>query len=106
MRQLDLPVKLIGVNHWPVAIETNRRNHREDADRIHCAGLESALPLTLVPEGRLDLLIAAPSCVFHSRARGGRPVHDQQRMNSWHEVRWCTELRVTHILVENVPKFM
>lgn len=106
MRQLDLPVKLIGVNHWPVAIETNRRNHREDADRIHCADLESALPLTLVPEGRLDLLIAAPSCVFHSRARGGRPVHDQQRMDPWHVVRWCTELRVTRILVENVPEFM
>lgn len=106
MRQLDRPVKLIGVNHWPVAIETNRRNHREDADRIHCADLESALPLTLVPEGRLDLLIAAPSCVFHSRARGGRPVHDQQRMDPWHVVRWCTELRVTRILVENVPEFM
>lgn len=106
MRQLDLPVKLIGVNHWNVAIETNRRNHREDADRIHCADLESALPLTLVPEGRLDLLIAAPSCVFHSRARGGRPVHDQQRMDPWHVVRWCTELRVTRILVENVPEFM
>ena len=106
MRQLNLPVKLIGVNHWPVAIETNRRNHREDADRIHCADLESALPLTLVPEGRLDLLIAAPSCVFHSRARGGRPVHDQQRMDPWHVVRWCTELRVTRILVENVPEFM
>lgn len=106
MRQLDLPVKLIGVNHWNVAIETNRRNHREDADRIHCADLESALPLTLVPEGRLDLLIAAPSCVFHSRARGGRPVHDQQRMDPWHVVRWCTELRVTRVLVENVPEFM
>lgn len=106
MRQLNRPVKLIGVNHWPVAIETNRRNHREDADRIHCADLESALPLSLVPEGRLDLLIAAPSCVFHSRARGGRPVHDQQRMDPWHVVRWCTELRVSRILVENVPEFM
>jgi len=106
MRELGLPVRLIGVNHWPVAIETNRRNHKEHADRIHCADLESALPLTLVPEGRLDLLTAAPSCVFHSRARGGRPVHDQQRMDPWHVVRWCTELRVTRLLVENVPEFM
>jgi DNA (cytosine-5)-methyltransferase 1 len=106
MRELGRPVQLIAVNHWPVAIETNRRNHAEHADRIHCADLESALPLTLVPEGRLDLLIAAPSCVFHSRARGGRPVHDQQRMDPWHVVRWCTELRVGRILVENVPEFM
>lgn len=106
MRQLGLPVEMIGVNHWPVAIETNRRNHKEHADRIHCADLESALPLTIVPEGRLDLLTAAPSCVFHSRARGGRPVHDQQRMDPWHVVRWCTELRVARVLVENVPEFM
>ncbi|MDH1232081.1 DNA cytosine methyltransferase [Stenotrophomonas sp. GD03930] len=106
MRQLGLPVQMIGVNHWPVAIETNRRNHKEHADRIHCADLESALPLTIVPEGRLDLLTAAPSCVFHSRARGGRPVHDQQRMDPWHVVRWCTELRVARVLVENVPEFM
>lgn len=106
MRELGRPVQLIAVNHWPVAIETNRRNHANHADRIHCADLESALPLTLVPEGRLDLLIAAPSCVFHSRARGGRPVHDQQRMDPWHVVRWCTELRVGRILVENVPEFM
>ncbi len=106
MRQLGLPVQMIGVNHWPVAIETNRRNHKEHADRIHCADLESALPLTIVPEGRLDLLTAAPSCVFHSRARSGRPVHDQQRMDPWHVVRWCTELRVARVLVENVPEFM
>ncbi|WP_313242064.1 DNA cytosine methyltransferase [Stenotrophomonas sp.] len=106
MRELGLPVQMIGVNHWPVAIETNRRNHKEHADRIHCADLESALPLTIVPEGRLDLLTAAPSCVFHSRARGGRPVHDQQRMDPWHVVRWCTELRVARVLVENVPEFM
>ncbi len=106
MRQLGLPVQMIGVNHWPVAIETNRRNHKEHADRIHCADLESALPLTIVPEGRLDLLTAAPSCVFHSRARGGRPVHDQQRMDPWHVVRWCTELRVARVLVENVPECM
>ena len=106
MRQLGLPVQMIGVNHWPVAIETNRRNHKEHADRIHCADLESALPLTIVPEGRLVLLTAAPSCVFHSRARGGRPVHDQRRMDPWHVVRWCTELRVARVLVENVPDFM
>jgi len=29
MRQLDLPVKLIGVNHWPVAIETIVNGHQQ-----------------------------------------------------------------------------
>lgn len=106
MRELELSMNLVGVNHWPIAIETNKRNHREHADRITCANLETALPLDHVPEGRLDLLMAAPSCVFHSRARGGRPVHDQQRMDPWHVVRWCTELRVSRILIENVPEFV
>jgi len=105
-RSLGLRMNLVGVNHWPVAIETNRRNHPEHAARIACANLETALPLDHVPEGRLDLLMAAPSCVFHSRARGGRPVHDQQRMDPWHVVRWCTELRVARLLVENVPEFV
>lgn len=106
MRELELAMNLVGVNHWPIAIETNKRNHRDHADRITCANLETALPLDHVPEGRLDLLMAAPSCVFHSRARGGRPVHDQQRMDPWHVVRWCTELRVSRILIENVPEFV
>jgi DNA (cytosine-5)-methyltransferase 1 len=105
-RELGQRMSLVGVNHWPVAIETNRRNHPEHAARISCANLETALPLDHVPEGRLDLLMAAPSCVFHSRARGGRPVHDQQRMDPWHVVRWCTELRVSRLLVENVPEFV
>jgi DNA (cytosine-5)-methyltransferase 1 len=106
LRALGLPMQLIGVNHWDVAIETNKRNHPEHAQRIHCADLETAKPLELVPEGYLDLLLAAPSCVFHSRARGGRPVNDQQRMDPWHVVRWCTELRVKRLLVENVPEFV
>lgn len=106
LRELELGLHLVGVNHWPIAIETNRRNHPEHAARIACANLESALPLDHVPGGRLDLLMAAPSCVFHSRARGGRPVHDQQRMDPWHVVRWCTELRVARLLIENVPEFM
>lgn len=106
LRELGLRMDLIGVNHWPVAIETNRRNHADHAERIHCANLETARPLELVPEGKLDLLMAAPSCVFHSRARGGRPVNDQQRMDPWHVVRWCTELRVKRILIENVPEFV
>lgn len=106
IRDLGRDMQLVGVNHWPVAIETNKRNHPEHAGRIHCADLEAVRPIEKVPEGALDLLMAAPSCVFHSRARGGRPVNDQQRMDPWHVVRWCTELRVKRLLVENVPEFV
>lgn len=106
VRALGGSLTLTAVNHWEVAIETHKRNHPEHAPRTHCADLETARPRELVPEGYLDLLTAAPSCVFHSRARGGRPVHDQQRMDPWHVVRWCTELRVKRLIVENVPEFV
>lgn len=95
---------LTAVNHWPVALQTHAAMH-PGAEHI-CADLESVRPREVVPEGRLDLLMASPTCTYHSRARGGRPVHDQQRMDPWHVHRWCCELRVHRLLVENVPEFM
>lgn len=98
------PLHLVAVNHWQTAINTHQRNHPE---AVHfCADLEHLKPLDAVPGGALDILLAAPACTFHSRARGGKPVHDQQRVDPWHVVRWCTELRVKRLLVENVPEFM
>jgi DNA (cytosine-5)-methyltransferase 1 len=104
LRELGRNPTLIAVNHWAIAIDTHTRNH--PMARHHCTDLEHAKPLELVPEGRLDLLIASPTCTFHSRARGGKPVNDQQRMDPWHVVRWCTDLRVARLLIENVPEFM
>lgn len=98
--QIDLTL----VNHSPIAIETAKRNH-PDAQAL-CVDLEHVRPIQAVPSGWLDLLLAAPSCVYHSRARGGRTVHDQMRMDPWHVVRWCTELRVKRLLCENVPELM
>lgn len=103
-RKLGLDLDVVSVNHWPTAIETHSRNY--PGFRHHCADLESARPIELVPEGYLDALIASPTCTFHSRARGGKPVTDQQRMDPWHVVRWCTELRVKRIQIENVPEFV
>ncbi|QAU22855.1 DNA methyltransferase [Dyella sp. M7H15-1] len=103
-KQMGMQLEVVSVNHWPTAIETHARNY--PGCRHHCADLENARPLELVPEGYLDALIASPACTFHSRARGGKPVNDQQRMDPWHVVRWCTELRVKRIMVENVPEFM
>lgn len=99
-----IEMELVAVNHWPIAIETHSRNH-PDA-RHYCVDLETAKPLELVPEGKLDLLMASPSCVHHSRARGGRPTNDQQRTDPWIIIRWLTDLRVKRLLIENVPEFM
>jgi DNA (cytosine-5)-methyltransferase 1 len=78
------------VNHWDRAIETHKRMHPEA--RHYCQDVASARPIECVPEGRLDLLMASPTCTYHSRARGGRPTSDQQRMDPWHVVTWLTEL--------------
>jgi hypothetical protein len=95
---------LVCVNHWDRAIETHKRMHPEA--RHYCQDVASARPIECVPEGRLDLLMASPTCTYHSRARGGRPTSDQQRMDPWHVVTWLTELRVERLLVENVPEFV
>jgi DNA (cytosine-5)-methyltransferase 1 len=92
------------VNHWDRAIETHKRMH-PDA-RHYCQDVASVRPIAVVPEGRLDLLMASPTCTYHSRARGGRPTSDQQRMDPWHVVTWLTELRVDRLIVENVPEFV
>ncbi|MFN3656811.1 MAG: DNA cytosine methyltransferase [Pseudolabrys sp.] len=93
----------VAVNHWPVAIDTYARNH--PGASVHCVSLDAASPSELVEKGALDLLMAGIECTYFSRARGAKPVTDQQRMSAWHVVRWCTELDVKRLLLENVPEF-
>lgn len=104
IESLGRTMTLTCVNHWDRAIETHQRMH--PGARHYCMDVASARPIELVPEGRLDLLMASPTCTYHSRARGGRPTSDQQRMDPWHVVTWLTELRVARLLIENVPEFV
>lgn len=97
-------LSLVCVNHWDVAVATHAANH-PDA-RHYCQDIATLRPQAAVPDGRLDLLMASPTCTHHSRARGGRPTSDQQRQDPWHVVSWLTELRVRALLVENVPEFV
>ena len=97
-------LKLVCINHWPVAIETHKLNH--PTAQHYVEDVMVADPVKLVPEGYLDLLMASPECRYYSRARGGRPVHDQGRMNPWVIQRWLTSLNVRCLLVENVPEFV
>lgn len=103
LTELGYAPRFVAVNHWPVAIETYAANHA--GARVHCVNLDSAFPAQLVPELKLDLLMAGIECTYFSRARGGKPVNDQQRSSAWHIPRWCTELRVKRLLLENVPEF-
>lgn len=102
-RSLGLPLELLAINHWPIVIETHRRNHPDV--RHLCAAVESVDPRQAVPGGHLDLLMAGPECTHHSSARGGRPINDQSRASAWHILRWLELLEVDNVLIENVPEF-
>ena len=103
IRALDGEMDLVAVNHWPTAIATHTRNH--PTARHYVADVNNVDPEKVVPGGELDLLMASPECRFFSRARGGKPVHDQGRMSAWAVQRWLSALRVRTFLVENVPEF-
>ncbi|MGH9769097.1 MAG: DNA cytosine methyltransferase [Blastocatellia bacterium] len=101
--QKGIGLKLIAVNHWEIAIATHTTNHPE-ADHP-CADLDSVDPRKLIPNGRLDLLVASPECTHHSIARGGKPINDQSRASAWRVVEWCSQITVDHVLIENVKEF-
>lgn len=104
VREMGREIILVCINHWPVAIETHKKNHPEA--RHYIADLSIADPVKIVTEGYLDLLCASPECTGFSRARGGKPTNDQTRMNPWAVINWLTRLDVRCLLVENVPEFI
>ena len=103
LKDLGLSMELVCVNHWPVAIDTHKKNHPEA--RHYVQDIATVRPHLLVPEGYLDLLMASPTCTHHSVARGGKPTSDQQRSDPWHIITWLTELRVKRGIIENVWEF-
>ena len=101
---LERDVDLVGINHDAAAIASHQANH--PWARHVTQDIETAQPRRLFPGGHLHLLLAAPSCVHFSTARGGAPVHDQMRTHAWQVVRWARDLHIDAVLVENVREFM
>lgn len=101
--RLGLDLQLTAINHWPAAVQTHAANHPRAAHL--CMAVEAVDPRTVVPGGRLHLLVAGPECTHHSTARGGKPINDQSRASAWHLLRWCELLQVDHVIIENVPEF-
>ena len=97
-------MELVAINHWNTAIATHAANHPTARHLVEDVSMVD--PEAVVEEGRLDLLMASPECTFYSRARGGKPVHDQGRMNPWAIHNWLTKLDVNCVLIENVPEFV
>ena len=95
---------LLAVNHWNTAIATHQANHPTARHLVEDVSLVD--PEAVVEGGRLDILLASPECKHYSRARGGKPIHDQGRMNPWAVHNWLTKIDVRCVLIENVPEFV
>ncbi len=109
---LGYELDLFAVNHWQIAVDTHRTNHRDlyqNPKRVipssACMEIDSVDPRIAVPGGRLDILCASPECTFFSVARGGKPVTDQGRASAWLILRWAELLYIETILIENVKEF-
>lgn len=92
----------LAVNHWRTAVQTHRANHPHV--RHVCAEIDMVDPRDFVGMG-IGVLLASPECIFHSNARGGRPVDDQRRATAWCVPRWAEVIRPKWIIVENVREF-
>lgn len=102
-REVGMPMKLFALNHWQVALTTHGLNH-PDVQHLW-ADIEGIDPRRVVPGGRLRVLVASPECIYHSRARGGKPINDQRRSSADYVLEWARGLQIDDILVENVPEF-
>lgn len=87
-------------NHWSAAVETHAANHPRTAHL--CQDLHQA-DFSLVPDH--DILLASPSCVGHTRARGKEASHhDAARSTAWAVVSCAEVHRPRAVVVENVPE--
>ncbi|KWI50300.1 DNA methyltransferase [Burkholderia pseudomultivorans] len=90
-------------NHWPAAVEIHAANH-PGATHV-CQDLHQADWATAPSH---DILLAAPCCQGHSRARGktaNNPQHDASRSTAWAVVSALEYHRPPVGLVENVVEF-
>jgi DNA (cytosine-5)-methyltransferase 1 len=94
---------VLAVNHWRTAVLSHQANH--PATRHICARIDDVDPRNDRTLPELDLLLASPECVYHSIARGGRPIDDQKRATPWHVCVWAEAKRPEWIIVENVREF-
>ena len=101
--ELQTPARLTAVNHWTTAINSHSLNHPQ-VNHI-CEPVENLWPARIIPGRRLDLLAASCECTFHSNARGGGPCKEQSRAQAWQLIRWCSDIHVENLLMENVSEF-
>ena len=90
------------VNHWGEAVATHALNHPEAAHV--CQDIASVDPTSMPAH---DIMLASPSCVGHTKARGGeKSHHDACRATADDVLRFAEANRPRAVVVENVPEMM
>ena len=95
---------VIGVNHWPRAVESHSANF-PDAEHL-CMDAGRVDLYSLRKRHDIRYLLASPECTNHCRAKGGRPYSEQSRATAWEVVRYAEFLKPESVFVENVEEFM
>lgn len=103
-RDLSLKPRLTALNHWDVALETHKLNH--PWARHILQDIRKVDPVDAAGGRPISLLTTSPQCIYHSNARGGKPVNDQERQAAFVAVHWIRVLRPVSVLMENVPEFV
>ena len=90
------------VNHWGEAVATHALNHPEAAHV--CQDIASVDPTSMPAH---DIMLASPSCVGHTRARGKEQAHhDACRATADDVLRFAEANRPRAVIVENVREMM
>lgn len=90
------------LNHWPVAVESHALNH----PRVHhvCQDIATVDPSSMPAH---DVMLASPSCVGHTRARGREQSHhDACRATADDVLRFAEANLPRLVVVENVPEMV
>ena len=103
-REAGMGINLTAVNHNAKALAAHEANFQWAKHLL--TGVQNVSPDEIAPEGRLDIMVASPECIYFSRARGGKPVNDQERVAAWYLEKFVRQLEIRSIFVENVPEFV
>lgn len=106
-KKVGKDVKIIGVNHWKVAIQTSNANHVgngsffvDDLDRMDPLSVQNHI------NSSVDILWSSPTCIHFSKAAGGVPRSDQLRSQPMRAFDWIRAYRPKAFIMENVPEFV
>lgn len=100
---LNQNIRMIGVNHWELAVKTFKSNHPWAT--VHNSRVGDLHPPDAVDGWDVDILLGGPSCVPYSKAKAGPAADDQRRFSPFHIHNWVQLLRPTQFMIENVEGF-